>query len=84
MTYRLTAGVEHDLAYHGDRFTVLGSFGSTSYTGPEPRQSRPTGSAGISYEMAPFTMVSVDGYVGQSSFRDTPDYGFLLGFKRGF
>ena len=82
--YRLGAGVEYDLSYDIDAFTVQGSFGRSTYApGTEPNDVRVNGSAGVSYLLAPNRSIGLDGYVTESTYKEAPDYSLMLQFKLG-
>ena len=82
--YRLGAGVEYDLSYDIDAFTVQGSFGRSSYApGAAPNDVRVNGSAGVSYLLAPNRSIGLDGFVTESNYSDAPDYSLMLQFKLG-
>jgi hypothetical protein len=82
--YHLGAGVEYDLSYDIDAFTVQGHFGRSSYApGAAPNDVRVNGSAGVSYLLAPNRSIGLDGYVTESNYSDAPDYSLMLQFKLG-
>ena len=83
--YRLGVGMEHDLSYKINDFTVSGNFGSSSYSSlVEPRSFRANGSAGLTYMITPQQAFSVDGYVSRSNYGNPTDYTLMAGFKFGF
>jgi len=83
--YRVAAGVEHDLSYKLDRFTLNGDFGSSSYASPvKPRGNRANGSIGFGYKLAENKVIALDGSASQYNYGSTAEYTIMVGFRLGF